>query len=477
MQKLELVLLIISIGYLLFSKKINAHIKKSILLSCLVLLFVFHLINNGYRWQMIPTYLLWAFAILSTFSNSTKPLKPIINILRTTGLLLFAGISFILPTVLPVFKLPKTTGKFSVGTTNILLETNREEIITSTPNDKRRLMIKVWYPTNDSEGNQDLYIDKGGRFGFAKKYGLPFSTFNYLDKVGTDVWKNAKISEGPFPVLIFSHGYHSKANCYYALLSEIVSHGYIIFGINHTYESTGTTFPNGEIKFFDFEYSTRILENTWNIIEPSIDAFQTTQTFEERHPIIKKSLKNYFVKDIIEYWADDIENVSEKLQVWNKKGFFKNKLNLHQVGIFGHSRGGAAAGEVLLHENDIKAGINLDGVQWGQMVDTCFHKPFLLLSSDWPESHPNYNKHAYVNKSKSDFYEGIIKKSGHSNFMDIPFMIPVNAINEAGTINPHVAIDITTEVVVSFFNKYLKNQNIDIESLNKKYSDLNLKKR
>lgn len=152
---------------------------------------------------MIPTYLLWSFAILSTFSNSTKPLKPIINILRTTGLLLLASISFILPAVLPVFKLPKTTGKFSVGTTNILLETNREEIITSTPNDKRRLMIKVWYPTNDSEGNQDLYIHKGSRFGFAKKYGLPFSTFNYLDKVETDVWKNAKISECPFPVLVF----------------------------------------------------------------------------------------------------------------------------------------------------------------------------------------------------------------------------------------------------------------------------------
>lgn len=104
----------------------------------------------------------------------------------------------------------------------------------------------------------------------------------------------------PFPGIGFSHGYHSKANGYYALLSEIVSHGYIVFGINHTYESTGTTFPNGEIKFFDFEYLTRILENTWYIIEPSMNTFQTTQTFEERHPIIKKSLKSYFVKDIIE---------------------------------------------------------------------------------------------------------------------------------------------------------------------------------
>jgi hypothetical protein len=474
MQNLELLLLILTFGYLLFSRKIYTKVKKPIILSYLTLFFVLHLIFNGYRWQMIPAYLLWSIAIFSALRNSTKVRKPIINVLRITGLLLLAGISFILPTILPVFELPKTTGKFSVGTTNILLETNKEEIITSDPNDERTMMIKVWYPTNDIEGNEDLYIDKGGRYGFAQKYGLPSSTFNYLDKIETHVWKNATIPDESFPILIFSHGYHSKANGYYSLLSEIASQGYIVFGINHTYESTGTTFLDGETRFFDNEYSTKILENTWHIIEPSMNAFQTAQTFEERHPVIKQSLQNYFVKDIIERWADDIQSVSEELQNWNNKGFFKNKLNLHQVGVFGHSRGGAAAGEILLGENNIKAGINLDGVQWGQMVDTCFQKPFLYLSSDWPENHPNYNKHAYINESKSDFYEGIIKNSGHSNFMDIPFMIPINSINEAGTIDPNVAINIASDVVVSFFNKYLKNQNIDINSLNSKHKELTL---
>jgi predicted dienelactone hydrolase len=67
-------------------------------------------------------------------------------------------------------------------------------------------------------------------------------------------------------------------------------------------------------------------------------------------------------------------DVVDELDEWNDTGFFKGKLDLSNVGVFGHSRGGGAAGESLLIDSKIKAVANIDGVQWGQIVDTLFHQ-------------------------------------------------------------------------------------------------------
>lgn len=124
--------------------------------------------------------------------------------------------------------------------------------------------------------------------------------------------------------------------------------------------------------------------------------------------------------------------------------------------------------------NRIKAGANLDGLQWGNMVVSKLNQPFLYLSADWPTEHENLNEHAYINKSKSYFYEGLIKNSAHSNFMDIPLMIPFQKLSQASSINPYLSLRITNELLVAFFDKHLKNEENDLEKINETYSDLDL---
>jgi transposase-like protein len=58
--------------------------------------------------------------------------------------------------------------------------------------------------------------------------------------------------------------------------------------------------------------------------------------------------------------------------------------------------------------------------------------------------------------------------------MDIPFMFPVNAISQAGRIDPYLALEITNDLVVSFFDKHLKHQKIDFTELNSNYEMLEL---
>jgi hypothetical protein len=471
---LELLLLITSSVYIIFNRVISKNINKLYVIGLLVTIISIHLIFNGSRWQMIPAYLIWLIALIIAMRQSGQKSAIVVRIFKTIGFTVLLALAIILPSVLPVFELPQTTGPFTVGTKDIFLKLDREEVITADRTDKRSLMIKVWYPSEETGGERDPYVDTAGRNGFAQKYGLPHSMLNYLNKVETKVYRNIPIADETFPVLIFSHGYNSKANGYYALMSEITSHGYVVFAINHTYESTGTTFPDGTEVYFDYEYANRIESGTWDRVAPAVEAFKNGLAFEDRHPFVQKALSAYFVKDIIEYWAKDISDVVSELNVWNDSGFFKGRLDLSNIGSFGHSRGGGAAGESLLNDSRIKAGANLDGVQWGQIVDTVFHKPFLYLSADWPPEHENFNQHAYVNKSTSVFYEGIILQSGHSNFMDIPYMIPLQALNEAGDIDPDLAIRIAGRVVTSFFDRHLKSKDIDLNTLNPEFEMLKL---
>lgn len=474
MQHLELVLIITSTGYIIFNQFIHQKLNKTYVIGLLVFILSLHLVFNGPRWQMIPGYLLWLIALITAIVRSDRKPSIILKVSKIIGILLLLTLSVSLPSALPVFEIPEASGPYTVGTMNMLLELEREEVITADTEDTRNFMIKVWYPSKEKGVEMDPYVDLAGRNGFAQKYGLLPSMLNYLDKVETNVFRNIQVADETFPVLIFSHGYNSKANGYYALLKELVSHGYIIFAINHTYESTGSTFPDGRLTYFDYEYAKQIQTNTWSIMEPVIEAFKSDLSFEDRHPIVQKGLNTYFVRDMVERWAQDMVDVVNKLDDWNNSGFLKGKLDLSNVGTFGHSRGGGPAGETLLIDNRIKAAANIDGVQWGRIVDTIFQKPFLFLSADWPEEHEDLNQHAYINKSTSIFYEGTVLQSGHSNFMDIPFMIPIRTLSQAGNIDPYLSMEITTKVVTSFFDKHLKQKDIDLDDLGAEYDMLEL---
>ncbi|PTX41497.1 platelet-activating factor acetylhydrolase isoform II [Christiangramia gaetbulicola] len=474
MQVFEILLLLASTLFLIFNFFSRIEINKYWIIGGLIILLFTHLIFEGFRWQMMPAYLICLFAIFTAFRQPQKRSKKTLRVLKGMGFILLLALATTLPSIFPVFKLPELQGEYQVGTRDMLFNTDRDEVITEDPSDRRKLMAKIWYPSKETSDQRDLYIDEGGRHGFAQKYGLPDAAFNYLDKIETKVYRDTKVAEEEFPVLIFSHGYNSKANGYYALLSEVASHGYIIIALNHTYESTGATFPDGSEVYFDYEYARKIESGTWEKLTPVREAFQKNIPFEERHPVVKKGLESYFVRGIVERWSEDISDVVSELADLNASGFLKGRLDLENIGVFGHSRGGGAAGNALLMDDRIKAGANIDGVQWGRIVDTSFDDPFLYISADWPENKEDLNSHAYINKSKDVFYEARILNTLHSNFMDIPLMIPINAISQAGSIDPYLGIEITNSLLVAFFDKHLKNQEIDFTELNSDYDMLKL---
>ncbi len=478
MRLLEIVLLLatIVIPFLLSSKK--QYLNNKLLLGLITGVLILHLLFEGWRWQMITIYLISSIILLCLIKGYTFfKGKRFRKIASGIFLFLFLLIGVALSHIFPVFHLPAPTGEYSVGSQYFYVNTNNKETITENPDDTRELMVKVWYPAKINDEQKEKYLDKGERLGFTAKYGLPSFMLNYLNNVSTNTYIKPTISEGTFPVLIFSHGYHSNATGYYALIEEIVSQGFIVLNINHTYESMGSQFPDGKIKLYNWKYNAK--KNTKEMAQLAWDSMRILRESndeKEKRKVVENSLRKYLAAEITDRWAKDIDYIIAQIPKWEISTFLSGHIDANSIGVFGHSQGGAAAGQALVDNPVIKAGINLDGTQWGKMVDTLFTKPFLLLSADWPEEHPNLNKYAYQNGSQSDMYKVKLKNSGHSNFMDIPYMVNLSMINEAGSIEHSRAIEITSKVVVAFFQTYLSNKPQDFDQLQKHYPDLEIKK-
>lgn len=478
MNYLEILLLLFGLVLPFYiSMKMEFRYNK-ILLMLLAGALITHGIIEGLRWQMIPIYLINLITMVCLFKGwSFFKGNWFRKIASGLFLTLFLVLGFSFSTILPVFDLPEPTGKYKIGSDYFHLITDEDELLTEEKEDKRALSIKVWYPANVQNEQKETYLNDGDKIGFATKYGLPKGTFNYLNYVKTNTFEKPSVADGKFPVLVFSHGHYSKANGYYALIEEVVSQGFIVLNINHTFESVGTQFPSGEIKLYNQAYDKKHNNQAMaDMIWETMEAFKSAKSKDERSKVLNSTLKNYFAAEITHRWANDIDLVINEIPTWEKSTFLSNHMDTSKIGVFGHSQGAAAAGQALLDNPKIQAGINLDGVQWGNMVDTFLSKPFLLLSSDWAADHPDFNEIAFQNKGKSDFYTAKIKNSGHSSFMDIPLIVNFSLINEAGNIEPNKATEITAKIVVKFFKKYLNEENNNLLELSKKYSELEIDK-
>ncbi len=425
-------------------------------------LFVLHLLLEGVRWQMAPIYLTLLLTIAIHYLGWTfkKWLRVLGYGLAFILLILGSALSY----ALPVFELPKPTGPFAVASQyHYVKDESRLETITKAPDDYRELMIEVYYPSTETTPTYQ-YLTPEDRKGFALKYGLPPQTLHYLDGVNTYVQKEADAQEGVFPVLLFSPGYYTPASGYQSILADIASHGYVIFSINHSYETMSSRFPDGRELQFHQEYAAN---NYWSDeMGKAVDEFDNAPEAEQREAV--KNANRVFKggAPMVARWADDITSVIDAIEAWNTDPSFAlaGKLKLDQIGAFGHSRGGAGAVEASIFDQRIKAAVNLDGAQWGHVVDSTLHKPVAVLSSTGSVLY-DVNEYIYQQSKGAYFYDVALANSGHSNFSDIPYMVRIPQLNEAGSIKPYVATASFNNFLLAFFRKHLKEEKVNLNEV------------
>jgi hypothetical protein len=120
----------------------------------------------------------------------------------------------------------------------------------------------------------------------------------------------------------------------------------------------------------------------------------------------------------------------------------------------GMSLGGATVVDVCKIDHRCRAGVNLDGVRFGQYRRQPLPTPFLSMVS---AGNQKFGEPLLVN-STSDYYEVLLEGARHSDFCDMSFLMPfMKWLGVNGPIDAMRAVDVVNAVSLRFFDAYLRD--------------------
>ncbi|MBN2146867.1 MAG: hypothetical protein JW726_05745, partial [Anaerolineales bacterium] len=405
MRPLEIVLLGGLAGVVLFLTMPASQRPRTVhwlpVLNFAVLLL--HLLLEGARWQMVPAYLLTVLGLLFAWRNLRYSFHPWLawqmedRVLgRTIGAVLSALILvdvLFLTWLAPLFKLPEPGGPYAIGTRFFFSEqTLREETLTPEPGDMRLLSAQVWYPartTEDTPRQPYMAVSHQVSGVFAGFLSMPFFAFSHLKHIPTHAYRDAPVYSAQFPVLIFSHAYDGNITQNTILMEQLASHGYIVFSIGHPYETPFVFDADANAIVFDPENPGRLARLAE--MDDSVAGRIKGQILRAENSDVQRRLFERLMAqtpqlmESVRIWADDIGTLLDRLEDLSGDDPLSGRVNLEQVGVFGHSLGGAASGQFCLVDERCRAGLNMDGFQYGDLIDANLAVPFMFMYSALPD--------------------------------------------------------------------------------------------
>ena len=338
--------------------------------------------------------------------------------------------------------MPELTGHHAVGTTELHLVDRRPD--PWRPAENREVMLTVTYPAHRSDGGRAPWMTPGVAAAVDQEaakpdvFDLPSGSVEWGStrrhaRTGTPVL-------GRWPVVLFSPGYGSARELSAGLTDDLASRGYVVVSMSHTHESLAVEFPGGRVE------------------PPLVDESDPTHL---KTALDARVADTRFVLDQLGSIARGHNPDAERDPLPRGLG---RALDLSRVGMFGHSYGGFTAGETMVHERRIDAGINVDGAmshglgagyQPGEVVTRGLDRPFMLVGADFvdpgtggriershrtPELDPTWADF-WVNQRgwKRDLH---FDGSRHFSFTDLQFAVP----QLGGVLSPEKQREVVGEI-------------------------------
>ncbi|TFF94967.1 hypothetical protein EU546_04175, partial [Candidatus Thorarchaeota archaeon] len=308
-----------------------------------IVVLALHALIEGMHWQLIPVYIpasllfIWGvYKLIKIYRihTGTAPAHEVDTSRRKFGAgvlivcIILVSTTLIIDSILPVFSLPQPSGTLPIGTVTFdLTDDSRNETFTEATDDHRRILIKAWYPAEETTDLQIApYINSPSQFsaGIQQSWGFPTIMTSHFALVKTHSFVNAPLSQASpsYPVLIFSHGYGGLAMQNTVLMEELASNGYIVFSIGHSYEAAVVSFPDGSA------------------------IYASDQMYAD-------------IPGSLQIWANDTVFLLDQLEVADNPvipSLLHGGMDLTRLGVFGHSFGGTTAEEIMLKDNRFDVG-------------------------------------------------------------------------------------------------------------------------
>lgn len=416
-----------------------------------------------------------------------------------TGLPYISGVLFALLALaplmviwsFPVSPLPKPSGPNPVGVRSFEVDdASRPGVLLAKPGEPRKLLVRVWYPARNVSGRTPApyFTEKEADTtakGMGELVGFP-PFFTYAKHVTTNSYPDAPLVAGPsrLPVVFYSHGYTSFLSQNTALMEHLASHGYIVFSVQHTYDSSPTVFPSGEVAPTDPALAE--MGKAGSEAEKTAEAAQkkaiSGATLDERldgylrlRELALAGTSDRLVKSG-EIWAADRIFVHDQLERGAVPPAIREIAaagDLTRVGQMGMSFGGATSGTVCMRDRRCAAGINLDGGDFPfQAFAAEIPAPFLMFHSDVrniyerlkappPKGPRSFNEFSYERfataGSRRDIYRVYLRGSQHLGLSDFALFMRRPARDSVfGTTPSKVMIGAQNDFVLGFLDRHMR---------------------
>jgi predicted dienelactone hydrolase len=427
--------------------------------SAAFLFMLIHLALDGYRWQMLPLYVLTTSLMISSLIKirSASDWKPLASYLT----LILLAVSTALPIVLPVPVIPAPDGPYKIGTRFYeLTDPSRKELY-SGRDEARRFQIQVWYPAEPAPGDRRAHWMNHAEIftrSISQYLGLPSFFLDHLALVKLPAYQDSKVATSAkgYPVILFSHGWNGFNGQNTGQALQLASHGFVVVTVQHPYGAVVTIFDDGTIA-------------------KNNPAALPMDAPEAEYDIAADKLVNQ--------WSGDLAYALDFMtkQSGDSNSPFFNKLDLKRVGAYGHSTGGGAAIQFCGTDPRCKSLLGQDPfmrpVSTGVLESGVTQPAFFMFSQAWADEKDSLN-----NRQFKPFYassknaKGAISIDGttHYDFSDLPLLSPLTPqLGLKGPINGKRVTTIVNDYLLSFFEMTLDNQNSDLfEPQIQKYSEV-----
>jgi hypothetical protein len=357
--------------------------------------------------------------------------------------------------------LPAPTGRHPVGRASFeWVDPGRVERYSANPQDRRELVVWVWYPAAPDPG-----VDRAAYLPEA------WAPAGQLLGLNAAVLRSHAVADAPvaeeqssYPVLVQSQsGFPPLLLA--AIAEELASHGYVVVGVNHTYETAVTVFADGRV----VPMSPAAVAG---LLGPQTETGPYQEQFAQRAAVC-------------DYKAADLASVADQLERLpaDAAGLLAGRLDLDRLGGLGHSFGGNAALQWCRDDRRCRAAANLDGALWTEVGRVGLDRPVLQVLAEHPQLAPSgaeavaaglaSDAEAYEAEKAITFggwrtvqrqgrpgYTVQVKGAGHLSFLDVGLLPvqgegPVRAMLAATSIEPRRMWRVTCDLLLAFFAKHL----------------------
>ena len=352
--------------------------------------------------------------------------------------------------------LPAPTGPYRVGrVTYDWVDDTRLNPYAPVAGTRQELAVWVWYPAAVTPSSQAAeYLPDYWIRAIEQHEGFVLSRLLSRDlrRVTAHSRRDADVSPQQlmYPVVILRAGGGALSSDYTSLAEDLTSHGYVVVSFDAPYRTVITAFPDG-----------RVME-------------RNAQGDFDRMPYAAAEKAATRAMGV---WITDVKFVLDRLQELNANdptGRFKGKLDLQKVGIVGHSLGGATAAQFCHDDARCKAGIDMDGIPFGSVVQESLHQPFLFILSDHRKE-PGPEARMVEGKMESIYnklpvgtrWQVMIEGANHFTFSDQMFtkspvlITALQTVGVLGALEKHRGLVIAGACVHTFFDVYLKGAATD----------------